>query len=307
MRIVSLCAVAALAGCQYEEQIQQVDLTGQVRIPVAALQSLQLLDADGVSIVEGGFTLDVDGNQVMDVTDQTGLIGPVYIGAYPSTEDVSFAYPHPEMGPILDSDRPGDAYPYGGTSVGRFDYGCYEQLVCKVVTGRYSDYDDIITFFNDVVQDPIKAPDQSLVTSGDAYQEHCFETEYVTSNTELAFIDEDPHNNDEPYFKPYFELNSEGTHYVADVTIPHTLFVEGMTLWGWVDMPSARYNFSTCDETTGDYHYRYSEQFYKGSSYPDLLNYPGTYIDSGDWVSTPVIITKADDKFVIDLDIPFED
>ena len=111
MRIVSLCAVAALAGCQYEEQIQQVDLTGQVRIPVAALQSLQLLDADGVSIVEGGFTLDADGNQVMDVTDQTGLIGPVYIGAYPATEDVSFAYPHPEMGPILDADRPGDAYP----------------------------------------------------------------------------------------------------------------------------------------------------------------------------------------------------
>jgi hypothetical protein len=91
------------------------------------------------------------------------------------------------------------------------------------------------------------------------------------------------------------------------VTIPHTIVVDEMELWGWVDMPSARYNFSTCDESEGGYHYRYTEQFYKGSSYPDLLNYPGLYIDEGDWVADPFVVDiNTDDNFVIDFNIKFE-
>jgi hypothetical protein len=297
----------SFGGCAYEENLNEKDLTGLVRIPLEALESLQLIDSDGTPIMDGGFTLDENGDPILEITDQMGLLGPVYLGAFASVEGGHYAYPHPEMGPILDADRPGDTYPYGGTSVGRFDYACYEQLRCKVVTGRYTDYRDIIDFFADVVQEPIIDPDGAEVTSPDAYQEHCFGTEHVTSNDELSFIDDKPKENVLPYFKPYFRLNDEGTHYVADVTIPHTIVVDEMELWGWVDMPSARYNFSTCDESEGGYHYRYTEQFYKGSSYPDLLNYPGLYIDEGDWVADPFVVDiNTDDNFVIDFNIKFE-
>ena len=308
MRTITLSLVGlSFGGCAYEENLREQDLTGVVRIPIEALESLQLIDPDGTPIVDGGFTLDDEGQPVLDITDQMGLLGPLYIGAFPSVETGLYAYPHPEMGPILDSDRPGDTYPYGGTTVGRFDYACYEQLRCKVVTGRYTDYQQIIDFFADVVQEPILAPDGTEVTNGSTYQEHCFTTEYVTSDDELSFIDDEPNENVRPYFKPYFSLNEAGTHYVADVTIPHALVVDGMELWGWVDMPSARYNSASCNESEGDMHYRYTEQFYKGSSYPDLLNFPGLYIDEGDWVvDEPYTVDSADDEFVVDFTYKFE-
>ena len=308
MRTITLSLVGlSFGGCAYEENLREQDLTGVVRIPLEALESLQLIDPDGTPIVDGGFTLDDEGQPVLDITDQMGLLGPLYIGAFPSVETGLYAYPHPEMGPILDSDRPGDTYPYGGTTVGRFDYACYEQLRCKVVTGRYTDYQQIIDFFSDVVQEPILAPDGTEVTNGSTYQEHCFTTEYVTSDDELSFIDDEPNENVSPYFKPYFSLNEAGTHYVADVTIPHALVVDGMELWGWVDMPSARYNFASCNESEGDMHYRYTEQFYKGSSFPDLLNFPGLYIDEGDWVvDEPYTVDSSDDEFVIDFTYKFE-
>ena len=93
---------------------------------------------------------------------------------------------------------------------------------------------------------------------------------------------------------------------MADVTIPHTLFVEDMELWGWVDMPSARYNFTTCDTEAGSSYYRYTEQFMEGSSYPDLLNFPGTYIDEGDWIAEPVVVSDPDAEFTIDFNFHFE-
>lgn len=308
MRIISMGLIGlSYGGCAYEENLNEKDLTGLVRIPVEALESLQLIDSDGTPTMDGGFTVDENGAPILDITDQMGLLGPVYLGAFPSVQEGDYAYPHPEMGPILDADRPGDTYPYGGTTVGRFDYACYEQLRCKVVTGRYTDYGEIIDFFADVVQEPIVAPDGSEVTSPDAYQEHCFGTEYVTTNDELSFVDDDPQEDVLPYFKPYFRLNDDGDFYIADVTIPHTVVVDEMELWGWVDMPSARYNFSTCDESEGDYHYRYTEQYYKGSSYPDILNYPGQYIDEGDWVADPFVVdSSTDDNFVIDFNIKFE-
>jgi hypothetical protein len=215
------------------------------------------------------------------------------------------------MGPVLDADRPGDAYPYGGTSVGRFDYGCYEALVCKIVTGRHTDFDEIIAFFRDVVDEPIVAPDGSEVKDGATYQEHCFEIERVTSTEELSFIDEDAEDDVRPYYKPYF--TDKGEYFEANVTIPHTVYVEGMQLWGWADMPSKKFNFSTCDESAGDRYYRYSEQFYQGANFPDVLNYPGTYIDAGDWIAEPITLEKANDNksakfapFVIDLNFHFE-
>ena len=71
-------------------------------------------------------------------------------------------------------------------------------------------------------------------------------------------------------------------------------------------MPSARYNFTTCDTEAGSSYYRYTEQFMEGSSYPDLLNFPGTYIDEGDWVAEPVVVSDPDAEFTIDFNFHFE-
>ena len=121
----------ALSGCTFDEGLRERDITGMVRIPVEALTTLELIDPDGTPIVQDGFTVDEEGNPVLDITEQFGLLGPVYLGGFPSVQEGDYAYPHPEMGPILDPDRPGNTYPYGGTSVGRFDYACYEQLAAR--------------------------------------------------------------------------------------------------------------------------------------------------------------------------------
>jgi len=300
-----------LSGCgNFDEGIRERDISGVIRIPVEALETLELVNPEGDTIVAGGHIVEEQDNGDLDefdsIMDQLGLLGPVYLGSFPSIEDGHYAYPHPEMGPILDPSEPGNTYPYGGTTVGRFDYACYKQLRCKVVTGRYAGFQEIIDFFKNVVQEPIKGPDGNEVLSGATYQEHCFTTEYVTSDDELSFVDEEPNEDVKPYFKPYFRLNEEGSHYIADVTVPQTLFVEDMELWGWVDMPSASYNYATCNTEVGAYNYRYTEQFYEGSSFPELLNFPGTYIDKGDWVAEPVVISDPDEKFTIDFNFHFE-
>ena len=298
-----------LTSCgTFDEGIREKDISGVVRIPVEALETVQLTNLAGDVLVSGGFTRDAEGNPVESVLEEFSLIGPVYLGAFPSVEEGHFEYLHPEMGPVLDPTQPGNTYPYGGTTVGRFDYACFEQLRCKVVTGRYDSFKGIVDFFADVLQQPIINPDGQEVTTGDAFQEHCFDTEYVTSDDELSFIDDDPNEDVSPYFKPYFRLNKEGTHYVADVTIPHTLFVEGMTLWGWVDMPSPFYSFTTCDgsDGAGSWHYRYTEQYYKGAGFPDVLNFPGTFIDAGDWIAEPIVLNDPDKDFTIDLNFHFE-
>ena len=92
MRIISIGLVGlSFGGCAFEENLRQSDLTGKVRIPLEALESFQLIDPDGTPIVDGGFTLDEDGQPVLDITDQMGLLGPVYVGAFPSVEVLNSA------------------------------------------------------------------------------------------------------------------------------------------------------------------------------------------------------------------------
>jgi hypothetical protein len=294
MRISPILLAGLVMGCEFQEVLQEQDLKGTVRIPKEALD-LTLIDDEGVERVISG-----------DIR----MLGPVYLGAFPSVEEGHYAFQHPEMGPILDADYPGDTYPYGGTSVGRFDFGCYEQLVCKVVTGRYESYDDVLDFFRDVVEDEVKGSNNEPVGSGMEYRERCYESQDVTSNNEIAFVDDDPYEDVKPYFKPYFE--EDGDDWVADVVIPHTLVETDMKLWGWVDMPSPKFKFVTCDEAAGDYFYEYSEQYYQGASFPDVLNYPGLYIDDGDWVvdNAPSVTVKKNgsvDDFELTLDFKYED
>jgi len=267
--------IALLAGCAYDENLPSEDLTGVVRLPKEALETLTLSDP-------------VTGEP--NVVDDLRAVGPVYIGAYASVETGDFDYPHPEMGPILDKDLPGDTYPYGGTSVGRFDWACYQTLVCKVVTGRFQSYDEIISFFADKVGTPITGPDGEEITDPDIFQERCFDAYYVTTNDELSFLN-----------RPN-DFVDKGDYYEAEVTVPHVNWVEGLSLWGWVDMPSYTFNFATCDPNGGLKYTRYSEDFYEGANQAGLLNYPSTFIDSGDWVVEDApVITNPDDDFVLEL------
>ena len=87
-----------------------------------------------------------------------------------------------------------------------------------------------------------------------------------------------------------------------------TFFKEGITIWGWVDMPSYTYDFVTCDDSLGDtvYYYDFTEEI--GSIRPDILNFPGLYIDYGDLVATEgAIVNDPGSEFVIELGFRNED
>lgn len=271
-----------LGGCAYDENIIQADISGVVQIPKDAL-NVTLSDPESV-----------DDRVITDIR----ALGPVYVGAFPSIQEGSYPYLHPEMGPVIVAGENGDTYPYGGTSVGRFDWACYEVLVCKVSTGRFKSFDDVIDYFANVVKDPILDSNGDEITNGTQFQERCYDSLYVTSDDEIPFISGEDG----------LDFVDKGDYLEAEVTIPHVSIVPGMSLWGWIDMPSKGYNFATCDTSGGWYYSRYSENYYTGSTFTDLLNHPATYIDNGDWVAdAPPIINSADDDFVLELGFKYED
>ena len=154
-------------GCAYKEVLPEKDLTGTVVLPAAALTR----------------TLS-DGSTVTDPR----LIGPVFLGAFSGMDDISFAYPHPAMGPIVTPDVPGDTFPYGGTTIGRYDFACYSSLACKVVTGRFQSYDDILDYFANTLGQPVEDENGEVVDYASTFQQHCFDYFYATSDAEMAFL-----------------------------------------------------------------------------------------------------------------------
>ena len=50
------------------------------------------------------------------------------------------------------------------------------------------------------------------------------------------------------------------------------------------------------------------EQYDVGSNFSDVLNFPGTYIDHGDYVENEgYVLTSTDDEFVLELGFRYED
>jgi hypothetical protein len=283
-----LCSTIALSACSYEEtELRHYDFTGTVKIPVEAL-TLTIMDEDNNETV---------------IENDPRTIGPVYVGVFPSIRDDLFSYPHPEMGPVLDEDLPGNTYPYGGTTVGRFDWGCYEELKCKIVTGRYESYDEILDFFSGIGQ-PVIDETGAEVGSDLEFRERCYEVLFLTSDDEVSFVN--PNDVD-------FEL--EGDYWVADVELNHTYFKldedgNGPKVWGWVDMPSRTYNYASCDKDAGDQIFWYDEEYTTGTNHMDILNYPGLYIDSGDYVaedSDDNELTATDSSFELVLGVRNDD
>lgn len=282
-----LTLIAILTGC-YNENIPQVDVVGKLVVPEeAATREVPTFDENG----------EITGSET--VTDPR-LIGPVFLGAFSAIDQESFAYPHPAMGPIISPDYPGDTFPYGGTTVGRFDFACYEALACKVVTGRFTSYGDVLDYFKNVLGKPVTDSHGDEVMYGDTFQQECYRLFHATSDEEFAFIG--PQD---------FTQNADGD-FEAEFLMAHTTLVPGMALWGYMDAPTistenAALNgtFDTCDDNLGNQRYDYDQTYFEGQPYPDILNYPSLYLRAGDWVADgTTTVQTADDQPVITLSIP---
>ena len=295
--MIQALLLTSLSACTWNEELTYFDLVGTVRLPKEAV-NFHYVDADEIG---------------HDIADPR-VIGPVYLGAFPSVREGDFAYPHPEMGPVITKEFPGDTYPYGGGTVGRMAWGCYESTVCRMVSHRFSGFGDIIDFFNNVLgtldgdANVLDITDESgtPVTSEEVYRERCYDFLDYTSDGEVEFV---PPEQSESAIDDYLDFREDGDFYVADVELLHVKFVKGMRIWGWVDMPTANFNFASCDSTNpGRKANLYDEEYEMGSEYSSLLNYPSLYIDPGDWVVEDAPeIDDPEKEFDVTLGFPNEE
>lgn len=279
-------------ACAFEEKVPEVDVSGVVRVPAAAVTRRP------VSLAEDGVTLEV-GEPTLDPR----FLGAIYLGAYSAIDEVSFDYPHPAMGPSIDGDL-GDTYPYGGTTVGRFDYACYQAVSCRVVTGRFTSFDDVLDYFKNSLGRPIENSEGQEVIGADAFREQCYEYFDITSDAELAFLGE-----------PQFTL--DGDYYVAEFKMPHTLGVDGAWIWGFMDSPEvdrlqtdSNGTFTSCNANYGRNRTEYNESIVEGRGEYLVLNEPSLYIAPGDWVvGDPVKIVYDEsgtpEPVVVDINFPY--
>jgi len=266
-------ALLLTGGCTFDEHLPQVDIQGTVVIPRAAATRQVPNAATG---------------QTEEVVDPRA-IGPVFMGAFASIDEpgLNYDFPHPEIGPIFLEGETGNAYPYGGGTVGRFDFACYQAMVCKVVTGRFTTYEDILDYFDEVVQESVVDDRGGVVDSADAFQAYCFELFNYTDDAELGFLTETEDALD-------FVENTDGD-FEADFDLWAVTYYQGMQIWGWVDTPDEAYNFSTCDENRGQNNQEYANDYQYGANVPDVLNFPGENISEGDYVvSSPIAFDYED-------------
>ncbi len=273
---------------------------------------------------EGFTTTDLHGEVVLpaeaatrvfsDIPDpvvDAALIGPVYLGLYPSVKVGILPYTHPEIGPVFQAGIPGDAYPYGGTSLGDIRFPCIEFLKCKVVSGRYVDFDKMVTWFNDTLEIPIVDAHGDPVVDGDYIAQACYDQLRYVGEEEIRLTATKDKNDDGVLDAKDLDFvqQNDGT-WKADFTIYQQEYFEnvetgtGFTLWGWMDAPSELNNqFTTCDPNDGYQETEYNLDFYAGRAQRDLLNFPSTYIGAGDFVSSAgFVYGSPDDEATILLD-----
>jgi len=286
-------------GCRFDEGLPEVDLAGRLIVPKAA--ATKTVPVDGVD------------TELTDIR----FLGPVWLGAFASVSGGYFPYTHPEMGPIIDPAYPGDTYPYGGGSVGRFDFACFESVACKVTTGRFESFEKIIEYFS-WSDEPVTDPYGEEVTSAKYYEQYCLDYFYNTDLTEFGFLAVEKDENGEYVADLDFEqitADHELADYggvdhvgdfVADFHMSHVVWYEGMTLWGFIDNPSEEFTFSTCyKEITGPARNEYNQYFTAGGHHHDVLNFPSLYVMEGDWVVKDGWSMQApEDEPVLVLDCP---
>ncbi|MED5374722.1 MAG: hypothetical protein VX899_27130 [Myxococcota bacterium] len=288
--------LSLVLGCTFDEELPQANISGTVVIPREAA-TRRILDAETGEITE--------------VTDSR-FIGPVYLGAFPSVNQLDYGYTHPETGPVVSADLPGNTYPYGGGSVGRFDFACFDYLACRTPSGRFTDYDDLISFFRDVVGDPIQDQFGNEVDSAGYFQTVCYDLFEITADYEMEWISEVTYEG-EKIDRLDFVENADGD-FEAEFNMWRVNYRQGMQLWGWMDAPSDmfegtasnRFTFSTCDPNDGQTNTEYNNDIAYGVAETDLLNYPARYIGEGDWVvgMDDVFTVEAEDAEAYRADTP---
>ncbi len=267
--------ILAVVACAYDEHLPQVDVHGTLVIPRAAA------------------TRDVVNERTGDVESVTDSrwIGPIFMGAYSGVDSQNYGYPHPEIGPVIGS-TDGNTYPYGGGSLGRFDFACFEALVCKVNTGRFYDFDHMIEWFNDIIDEPITDEFGAVVDSPDYFRSYCYELLNFTDDYELSFVA--CPDGREGCEGMHFEENADGD-FEAEFDLWQVNYQPGMQVWGWMDTPGSDYNFTTCNPDLGQRNTEYSNDSTYGTNYNDLLNFPQKYIGTGDYVVQEPYVTQAAD------------
>jgi hypothetical protein len=272
-----------LSGCYYDEGLTIENMTGTVVIPREAATRDFVREGD-------------EGDTVETITD-VRLIGPVYLGMFAGVEEGIEDYPHPSVGPQYQAGVPGDTYPYGSTTVGDIRYACFEHLTCKVVSGRYLDFDSMVEWFRDVLEQPIMDNLGNEVTNGDFIRQTCYEYLNVTTDEEIQVTAMDSNDDGVVDLNDLdFVEGSDGNFYAEFDFWQQEYFEEqggeegsskGFSLWGWMDAPSqSSLRYGTCNSSDGYQEQTYNNDFFGGQQYDDLINLPANYISDGDWVST---------------------
>ncbi|MFT6817078.1 MAG: hypothetical protein ACJATT_000881 [Myxococcota bacterium] len=263
-----------LAGCSFDENLPIENLFGTVVLPEDAATR----------------TIVVDG--IEDTVTDVRLIGPVVLGLYPDISDSIFQYTHPVIGPSFQDGNPGDTFPYGGTTIGDIRFACLQELNCRVSSGRYVNYDEIVDWQARVGQ-PIEDAFGDTVTSGEYLRQVCFDILEASSDDEVRIIATEDRNGDDVIDNGDLDFvqRTDG-QWEAEFIIWQQEYFEdlenggGFTLWGWMDSPSDEvYGFETCLPTNGFQDQEYNVAVDGGRQGRDLLNRPSDYIQEGDWVS----------------------
>ncbi len=292
LSLALLSGLPGLTGCEFDENLIISNLEGTVVVSRdAATRELAVLDENGDAVDADG-----DGEPDTELITDIALIGPVYLGLFPSVEPAGAleAYPHPEVGPQYIADRVGDTYPYGGTTVGDLRYACFEALQCKMVSGRFQDFDAILDWFNDVIDSPVTDESDNTIESGEMFRQTCYALLDVATDFEVNITATTDRNEDGAIdaLDLDFVENADGD-FEATFEIIQQEFIEGFTLWGFMDAPAASdFSYSTCDRENGVQENEYAAGFFGGRVFPDVLNQPSQYIVDGDWVgSDPYVWT----------------
>ncbi len=286
-------ALLLATACEpFDEGLVIENLRGSVSVPVEAASR----------------TIQDDEGNVLEIVADPRLIGPVYLGLYSKIEpeNVIEEYPHPETGPQFQPGQAGDAFPYGGTTVGDLRFSCLPSLSCRLTSGRFEDWDSIVDWFADL-DTPLTDLSGALVPNGEYLRQVCFDLLNVTSDAETRVTAYEDRNGDGNIDALDLDFQREGEFFVADFTLFQQELqydrdqenctpgrdCRGFSLWGWMDAPAeSNFSFTTCAEDAdfGLTIQEYNVLFNPGASVPDVLNFPSRYIARGDWVSSEAFV-----------------
>ena len=229
-------------------------------------------------------TLTVPGSQAENAYD----IGIVYLGLYSGWDSNSLGYPYPSTGPVVGDASAGDAFPYGGTTVGRFAFACYQVLKCEFITGRFTNFEEIISSYE--LTDEAGAP----LTPEQMFDDCTF---YYGFNSleEFDFSGEELLD---------FARNDAGD-WEASWQIVRAQPRDNSVLYAYADN-----DLTSCNPGDGSIN-RQPDAFVfrEGTNFQDVLNFPVKYLTRGDFITSQPPSVEQDrlDGYELVLDYVFDE